>query len=133
MEVPVRRAHAVTALVLALALPLVGCGGGGDDDEGGSAASSEEQERPSGPTADITAKDFAFDPSELTLEAGKEVTIVLTNEDSAEHNITVEDLDVDQDAEGGETGQATVTPDPGSYDFHCKYHPDQMTGTITVE
>jgi plastocyanin len=133
MEVPVRRAHAVTALVLAVALPLVGCGGGGDDDEGGSSAAQEEQERPSGPTTDVTARDFAFDPSELTLEAGKEVTIVLTNEDSAEHNITAEELDVDADAEGGETGQATVTPDAGSYDFHCKYHPDQMTGTITVE
>src|SRR5215208_5714529 len=132
METPVRRMYAVTAIALALALPLAGCGGGGGDDgDGGDNAASEE--RPSGPTSDITAKDFAFDPSEVTLEAGKEVTIVLTNEDSAEHNITAEDLDVDADAEGGETGQATVTPDAGSYDFHCKYHPDQMTGTITVE
>jgi plastocyanin len=128
----VRRAHAVTALVLALALPLAGCGGDDDDDEGDS-ATSEEEERPSGPTADITARDFAFDPSELTLEAGREVTIVLTNEDSAEHNITAEDLEVDADAEGGETGQATITPDAGSYDFQCKYHPNQMQGTITVE
>ena len=127
-----RRAHAVTAIVLALALPFAGCGG--DDDDGGDeSAPAEEQERPSGPTSDITAKDFAFDPSEVTLEAGREVTLVLTNEDSAEHNITVEDLDVDEDAEGGETGQATITPDAGSYDFFCKYHPNQMQGTITVE
>ena len=126
-----RRVHAVTAIALALALPLAGCGGDDDDEGGESAAASEE--RPAGPTTDITAKDFAFDPSELTLEAGREVTIVLTNEDGAEHNITIEDLDVDEDAEGGETGEATVTPDAGSYDFHCKYHPNQMTGTITVE
>jgi plastocyanin len=129
----VRRIYAVTALALVLALPLAGCGGGDDDDGGGSAAAEQEQERPSGPTSDITARDFAFDPSEVTLEAGREVTIVLTNEDDAEHNITAEDLDVDEDAEGGETGQATITPDAGSYDFHCKYHPNQMTGTITVE
>jgi plastocyanin len=129
----VRRIYALTALALALALPLAGCGGDDDDDGGGEAAAEQEQERPSGPTSDITARDFAFDPSEVTLEAGREVTIVLTNEDDAEHNITVEDLDVDEDAEGGETGQATVTPDAGSYDFHCKYHPNQMTGTITVE
>jgi plastocyanin len=128
----VRRMYAVTALAVALALPLAGCGGD-DDDNGGSAATQEEQERPSGPTADITAKDFTFDPTDLTLEAGREVTIVLTNEDDAEHNITAEDLDVDQDAEGGETGQATITPDAGSYDFQCKYHPNQMQGTITVE
>jgi plastocyanin len=129
----VRRIHAVTALALALVLPLAGCGGGDDDDGGDSAASEQEQERPSGPTTDITARDFAFDPSEVTLAAGREVTIVLTNEDDAEHNITVEDLDVDEDAEGGQTGQATITPDAGSFDFQCKYHPNQMTGTITVE
>ena len=126
-----RRAHAVIAVALALALPLAGCGS--DDDDGGDDAAAEEQETPSGPTSDITAKDFAFDPSEVTLEAGREVTLVLTNEDDVEHNITVEDLDVDEDADRGETGQATVTPDAGTYDFHCEYHPNQMTGTITVE
>ena len=126
-----RRAHALTALVLALALPLAGCGD--DDDGGGDDAAADGQGSPSGPTSDITARDFAFDPSEVTLEAGREVALVLTNEDDVEHNITVEDLDVDEDADGGETGQATVTPDAGSYDFHCAYHPDQMRGTITVE
>ena len=127
-----RRFYAVTALALALALPLAGCGGD-DDDGGGSAASEQEQQKPSGPTVDITAKDFKFDPTDLTAEAGRKVTIVLTNDDDTEHNITIEDLDVDQDAEGGETGQATITPDAGSYDFHCKYHPNQMQGTLTVE
>jgi plastocyanin len=129
----VRRIHALTAFALALVLPLAGCGGDDDDDGGGPAASEERQERPSGPTSDITARDFRFEPSEVTLEAGREATIVLTNEDDVEHNITAEDLDVDEDADGGETGQATVTPDAGSYDFHCKYHPNQMQGTITVE
>jgi plastocyanin len=130
MEAAVRRTYVLIAFALALALPLAGCGG--DDDDGGDSAASEEQ-RPSGPTTDITARDFRFEPSEVTLEAGREVTIVLTNEDDAEHNITVEDLDVDEDADGGEAGQATVTPDAGSYDFQCKYHPNQMRGTITVE
>jgi plastocyanin len=133
LEAAVRRTYAVTAIALALVLPLAGCGGDDDDDGGDSAASEQEQERPSGPTTDITARDFRFDPSDVTLEAGREVTVVLTNEDDAEHNITIEDLDVDEDAEGGETGQATITPDAGSYDFHCKYHPNQMQGTITVE
>jgi len=126
----VRRAHALTALVLALALPLAGCGG--DDDDGGDGSAAEE-ERPSGPTSDVTARDFRFEPSEVTLEAGREVTIVLTNEDDAEHNITVPDLEIDEDAEGGETGRATVTPDAGTYDFECKYHPGQMQGSITAE
>ena len=125
------RAHVLTALALAVALPLAGCGG--DDDDEGDSSAAEERERPSGPTADITARDFRFDPSDVSVEAGREVTIVLTNEDDAEHNITVDELDVDEDVEGGETAQATVTPDAGTYDFRCEYHPNQMQGTITAE
>jgi plastocyanin len=125
-EPAVRRAFALPAVVITLALLLVGCGGD-DDDE------SSSDETPSGPTETIEAKDFSFDPSEVRLEAGKEVTLVLDNQGDVEHNLTVEDLDVDKDAEPGETANAPVTPDAGSYDFHCEYHPDRMQGTITVE
>ncbi len=125
-----RRMYAVLALAVVIALPLAGCGG---DDDGGGSSASKDQQKPSGPTVDLTAKDFEFDPTALTSEAGREVTIVLTNDGDTEHNITIEDLDVDKDAEPGETGQAKITPDAGSYDFHCKYHPNQMTGTLTVE
>jgi plastocyanin len=127
MEAPVRRAMALPAVVLALTLVLAGCG---DDDD---ASSDEASDTPSGPTKDITAQDFAFDPTEITVEAGRELTFVVDNKDSAEHNLTIEDLDVDKDVEGGETANAAVTPDAGSYQFHCKYHPDQMQGTITAE
>ena len=71
--------------------------------------------------------------SALTQAALKSVEGVALNEDDPEHNITIEDLGVNEDAEGGETAQARITPDAGSYDFHCEYHPNQMTGTITVE
>ena len=122
-----RRAFAVTAVVLAVALLLAGCGSDDDDD------SSSDSGTPSGPSEEIVAKDFSFDPNEVRLEAGKEVTLVVDNQGDVEHNLTVEDLDVDKDAEEGEKASATVTPDAGSYQFHCKYHPDRMTGTITVE
>ena len=123
-----RRAMALPAVVLALTLVLAGCGDDGNDD-----SSDNASDTPSGPTKDLTAQDFAFDPTEITVEAGREVTFVVDNKDSAEHNLTIADLDVDQDVEGGETANATVTPDAGSYQFHCKYHPDQMKGTVTVE
>ena len=121
-----RRAYALPAVLLALVLLLAGCGG--DDD-----SSSSAETKPSGPTEDITAQDFKFTPTDITLEAGRKVTFVVDNKDSAEHNLTIEDLDVNKDVEGGETINAPVTPDAGSYQFHCKYHPDQMKGTITVE
>jgi plastocyanin len=128
MEAPVRRLYALPALVLALTLVLAGCG-----DDNGDSSSDKASDTPSGPTKDITAQDFKFDPTDITVEAGREVTFVVDNKDSAEHNLTIEDLDVNKDVEGGEKINASVTPDAGSYQFHCKYHPDQMRGTITVE
>lgn len=84
-----------------------------------------------GGTADqtITIKDLAFDPTELTVSGS--TTIEVVNEDSVEHSFTLDDDSVSQDVEGGES--ATVTIDPAaSIGWHCVYHPDTMTGSITV-
>jgi plastocyanin len=75
-------------------------------------------------------KDFAFDPTTLDVSAG-EHTITITNTGSVEHSFTLDDDSVSQDVEAGES--ATVTFDATeTIGFHCKYHPDQMTGTLTV-
>ena len=123
-----RRFYALPAVVLALTLVLAGCGNDKKD-----SSSDNASDTPSGPTKDITASDFKFKPTDITLEAGRKVTFVVDNKDSAEHNLTIEDLHVNKDVEGGEKANAAVTPDAGTYQFHCKYHPDQMKGTITVE
>jgi plastocyanin len=98
---------------------------GGDDDGGGDGGGATSVE--------IAAQDFSFDPTTLELPAGGEVTLTLNNEGEAEHSFTVEDLDVETEAEGGESSETTFTaPDSGTTEFFCKYHPDQMTGEITV-
>ena len=79
----------------------------------------------------MTAADIAFDPTELTVAAGE--TITLRNEDDVEHSFTIDDPEVDVEAEGGEEASVTAPDEAGTYDFHCRYHPDQMTGTLTVE
>jgi plastocyanin len=122
------RLSAVPAVVLVTALALGGCGSDDDDDD-----SSSDEGSTSGPAEVITAADFSFDPTEVRLTAGEEVTLEVRNEGDVEHNLTVEDLEVDEDAEPGESGRATVTPDAGTYDFYCEYHPDRMTGSITAE
>lgn len=115
-------------LVVLTALALLGAACGGDD--GGDAAGPAEEEEGGG-TITLTAANFAFDPSSLTAAAGS--TIEFTNEDDAEHSFTIDDADIDEDAEGG----ASTTVDLGSleagtYDFYCKYHKDSMTGTLEV-
>jgi plastocyanin len=116
-------------LILLCATALLGAACGGDDDEG----SDDEGSGGSGGTT-VTAEDFSFSPDSLSVEAGAEVDITLQNDGDVEHSFTSDDLDFEVEAEGGESASGTFTaPDEDStLEFHCKYHPDQMTGEITV-
>ena len=83
-------------------------------------------------TLEVTTEDFSFVPSSLKADPGSKVTIVLTNKDSAEHSFTIEELDVEAEAHGGETAEDTFTAAAGTYEFFCEYHPDDMRGTLVV-
>ena len=58
-------------------------------------------------------------------------TVDLDNKDTVEHTFTVDGQDVDVDIQPSATATATIDLPAGSYDFHCKIHPN-MTGTLTV-
>ena len=113
-----------TLLGALVGLSLLGaaCGGGDDGDSGGEGGGSE--------TTTLTAAEFAFEPSSLTVASGG--SIEFTNEDDAEHNITAEEAGIDEDVDAG--GSVTVdlsNVEAGTYDFLCEYHPD-MKGTLDV-
>jgi plastocyanin len=76
----------------------------------------------------VTAKNFSFDPQELTVTAGTEVTF--KNEDSVTHTFTGTDFDSGDIQPGGEFKHTFATA--GSYDYHCSIHPS-MTGKIVVK
>jgi cytochrome c oxidase subunit II len=59
---------------------------------------------------EVTAKRFAFTPSELTLKKGEPVLLVLKSEDAG-HGIRVKGLGVDLKAAKGQTSEFTFTPD----------------------
>ena len=77
-----------------------------------------------------------FDPSELTIAVGTEVSFV--NADSFAHTVTegtdgtaVDDPIVDEEI--AQNGTVSVTFDePGTYEITCRIHPS-MQMTITVE
>jgi plastocyanin len=120
-----RTTTSIVVLVL-LTLSLAACSSD-DGDPGGSTPSSA-----SGGAAGltITAEDFSFSPDTLAVPSG-ESTITVTNSGAVEHNFTLDDDSVSEDVEPGES--VTVTVDVSAdAPFHCKYHPDQMTGTLTV-
>jgi plastocyanin len=129
-------------LVGVLALTLAACGGG--DDEGGSAsAPTAAPQTTSAPTTTaaggggedelrLVASNFAWDKTSLEMTAGSQVSVEVTNEDSAQHSFTFPEASVDEVVAGGEDATATFTaPAAGSYPFRCKFH-GQMTGTVTV-
>jgi len=120
-DMRVRRWIGAVAAVSALALAMAACGGG--DDEGGGGGGGD-----SGPS--ITIVDFAFNPDSLDVSAGT-TTITLVNNGAAEHNFSLDDGSVSQDVDPGETQTVTVDVS-ATAGFHCKYHPTQMTGTLSV-
>ena len=113
----------IVAVAVVLVLGVAACG---DDDDNGEAGG----EGNGGGTV-ITATDFAFDPAELTVGPGE--TITLRNDGEAEHSFTIDDPEIEAEAHGGEEADAEAPDEAGTYDFYCEYHPDQMTGTLTVE
>jgi plastocyanin len=81
----------------------------------------------------ITAANFAFSPTTITLKKGQKVTFALKNTDTVKHNLTITALKVNKNVSAGKTGQVTMTlKAAGTYEFHCEYHPQQMKGTIAV-
>ncbi len=81
----------------------------------------------------ITAANTTYSPTTITLKKGQKVTFALKNTDAIKHNLTIKGLKINTDVNSGKTGVATLTLKvPGTYEFHCEYHPQKMKGTITV-
>jgi plastocyanin len=97
----------------------------------------------------VTARSYAFEPNEITVEAGEPIALVLTSEDTL-HDLVIDELDeldelneLDEldarvSADSGRTGiggfRAPETP--GRYVFSCTVadHREQgMEGTLVVE
>lgn len=99
--------------------------------ESSSTMPSTAQGMPNSVATAITIKDFAFgDP--ITVSPGAAVTV--TNQDSADHTVTADQGQAFDAKVKGSGGTATFTApsQPGTYAFHCTYHPN-MHGKLTVK
>ncbi len=84
-------------------------------------------------TASISAVDNAFEPNEMQLTAGEEVTVSFTNDGDATHTFTSDELGFDTGSvEPGETAEVTFTAPEEETAFVCSIHEqsDNMVGTI---
>jgi len=69
----------------------------------------------------IVGKEFEFEPSKVTVDAGETVTIKFKNKGVMSHNITFKNIDAKtKTIQSGNTTTIEVTIDePGTYDFVC--------------
>jgi mannose-6-phosphate isomerase-like protein (cupin superfamily)/plastocyanin len=79
---------------------------------------------------ELVIEDGQFQPQELDVPAGEEVTVEIRNDDRTVHDFAIESLDLNTGTiEPGEVATATFTPSEGTTEFECTYH-GGMTGVI---
>jgi plastocyanin len=77
-----------------------------------------------------------FSPHDFVLVIGVNNTFVLKNQDTADHTVTSNPGDPASFDTGDISGLSSSSPitltTPGTYGYHCQFHPAYMHGTITV-
>lgn len=120
-------------------------------DSGGGASAPPGGGGSGGTSASVGAAEFAFDPADVSLTAGAEATVELTNNGAVEHNWTVLNAGEEIAAESefdqsmvlaavdntapGESNSVSLTLEPGDYQVICTIpgHLDAgMTGTVSA-
>ena len=130
-------------LVLTIAFLIAGCGQSGQT----APTPMEPASMPSGGEMAglaLSATEFAYTPTELTVQAGSPVVINFTNSGTIDHSLAIE---LPEDAGGeamlasavkaGESADLAFTAPmaPGEYEFYCPVdgHKDQgMVGKLIV-
>jgi plastocyanin len=88
-------------------------------------------------TVTVTARNVAFEPTTVAMQAGVPLRIVLQNQDAGiPHNVLVRgggtDIGKSEIVTGVARTELSFGPLPaGEYQFLCEVHPN-MTGTITI-
>ena len=132
-----------------LALVLAACGATGSSSTEPPASQVEASEAPASEApasaaaseagsedVRVTLENFAFDPTELTIPAGTQVTFL--NSDSTAHTVTegtdgeaVDGAFIDDEIAANQATRFTFD-EPGTYQITCLFHPT-MNLTVTVE
>jgi plastocyanin len=144
------------ALAAASVLFLAGCGSESDDTDplaGGPPASQDAHAghtdhagkatshcEPSGTTLALTASGTKFNTDCLAAPANQAFKINFDNKDQVAHNIQILESHSANDAmfDAGLVPAGLKTLDvpalkAGTFAFHCKIHPSQMSGTFVVK
>jgi len=115
-------------LLTVLVLSIAACSN--DDNESGGA---EETPQPETVDVEVTIEDFSFDPAVIDINLGDEIAVELANDGDEKHTFTVSEFFVDEELASGEDTDVSFTPnEPGEFTFFCRFHPNEMQGSIRV-
>jgi plastocyanin len=103
--------------VLAATVFAAACGGAGGSSE------------PVATTEVTMVKSYRFDPKVIEIKAGD--TVTWTNEDNFTHTVEVEGQE-DHKVGQGESVEITFD-EPGTYEYVCTLHSQDMDGTVIVK
>jgi plastocyanin len=82
----------------------------------------------------LTIKDHRFEPAELEVPAGKDLTLKVTNQDATAEEFESDDFDAEKVIAGGQTAVIKIGPlDPGRYEFYGEYHEDSAKGALVAK
>ena len=84
----------------------------------------------------VESYDIYFEPSELAIPAGTDVTRTLPNEGVTLHNFSLDALGVSVDIAPGTTETVTINAPAGSYQYDCNvpgHKQAGMVGTLTAQ
>jgi cytochrome c oxidase subunit 2 len=91
------------------------------------------QAQPAPHRIEVTAKRFAFEPSEITLKKGEPVVLVVKSADVA-HGIRFRDLNVEVNVRAGGTGEVHFTPTKtGDFVGHCSVFCGSGHGSMVLK
>jgi plastocyanin len=80
----------------------------------------------------LVTQDIEFNPTSLEGGAG-EISVFVDNKDGTLHTFTIEELDVNLNIPASSSARITFDAEPGTYEFICTPHKEDMEGTLTVE
>jgi uncharacterized cupredoxin-like copper-binding protein len=100
------------------------------------AAGEEEQAAAgAGEALEVVSHDIYFEPSELSIPAGTDVTVSLPNEGVTPHNFSIDELGISVDISPGATEETVINAPAGTYEYYCNvpgHKQAGMVGTLTV-
>lgn len=96
-----------------------------------SVCATQSGERP-GKTISITASRFTFEPKEINIKKGEEVTLVIASKDVS-HGLVIDDLGVRTEIKKGQAATVTFTPaTAGTFEGRCAHFCGSGHGSMTL-